>query len=177
MISPGDDYSFYEPLEQREDEIGSHQANFRALNVFNPQPGWRYYWAHYSKRDNFSELTRFIDHEGWQPVLEGEPEYGTSRTHSFLTSQPNADRLKLFGDVCLIKIQEERYRELQAEQNTAATRQLYGLKAAHEARGEDMARQFRHGLGYKGRPVYYARDDHQLDIEEFDPSKMGNTRE
>lgn len=169
MIAPGDDYSWYAPLEQREDEIGSHVGTYSALNVPNPQPGWHYYWCHYHARSNYSELTSFMS-QGWQPVLEGEPEYENPHQTNFLHSQQNVDRLKLFGDVALFKIPLDKYRIQQQEQTREATQQLHGAQAAHEQRGEERARQFGRNAP-KGRPLYYARADHDLTVEEFDNTK------
>jgi hypothetical protein len=170
MIAPGDDYDWYKPLEFQEDELGTHRSSFSALNVPNPQPGWRYYWCHYHKGSNYSELTSFMT-QGWSPVLEGDPEYGNVHGASFLQSQQNVDRLKVFGDVVLFKTPDDNYRRIQEEETTAATNQLFGIAAAHEARGELMAQRFPQRQRPKGRPMYYARADHETYSELVDPNK------
>jgi hypothetical protein len=174
MMAPGDDYSWYAPLAQTDDEIGDHREAYSALNVPNPQPGFHYYWCHYHKGSNYSEITSFMN-EGWQPVLAGEPEFQNKHRVNFLQSQQNVDNLKIFGDVCLMKIDLDRYREIQDTNTRAANQQLYGQADAHIDRGEEMGRRFGRNTP-KGKHLYYARADHNINSEVFDPN-AANTKD
>jgi hypothetical protein len=116
----GSDRAWLKPFEPRkprswdeEDVIGTHRMGSEALNVRNPQPGYRYT---YIRRDP-SSVQRFMN-QGWRVVKADDPEQWGAELPDDV--QKELDGVRAFKDVMLVKIDDEGYRVIQEDKQRRA---------------------------------------------------------
>ena len=106
-INAGGDRKDLRPLDQSGQTLGTHRGNYEALNVRNPQPGYRYCWARSKQGSLYKKLN-----QGWEFVRAQDPEHlGISTEGLPVDIQTSLDSLKPFGDVVLMRQSEEKYAE------------------------------------------------------------------
>lgn len=156
MIQGGGDLSWTKPVSPADEVVGAHRGHHAALNIKNPQPGFRYY---YERRDANKVLVK--KNEGWEVVQANSPErWGDNLPEDV---QKELDGVRAYQDVILLRIPEEKYR-----QNREHLREL----AEASRRGSDReyldkSREREHQLGVTDREVYYARATHGTRTQEF----------
>lgn len=91
---------------------GSHRLSSASLNVDGAQAGFVYYWGRHPSRDRGgAQLQRFVN-DGWQIVGPNDPERKCKET-SLNYSELGLDGYQAHGDLILLRMTEERYRERQ----------------------------------------------------------------
>lgn len=113
MIQGGRNNEWLRPIRPdgtlMENVRGTHRGNAEDLNVYNPLPGFLYYWC----RSNDSDLMRYR-RQGWEVVPPDSPERAFRRSPDY--SGMGLDGIQTNKDVVLVRIPEAQYRRL-AEHN------------------------------------------------------------
>lgn len=135
---------------------GNHRGPAEGLNVHNPQPGMHYYHCRHPKADRRgAQFRRFIN-QGWEPVPPDAPEYVAESTNLHFP-QLGLDGFHTHGDVILIRISEERYRQMADFKRLTAEAELDGPTNEFLQR----ARDFDHNYGLRADgPIYYKGQGH-----------------
>lgn len=136
MAEGGKNMNWLRPVERRpENTIGTHTGRHEALNVRNPQPGYRYYYP----RRGASEIQAKLN-QGWRMVRKEDPEsWGIDLRDISGETLPEMDGLMAYQDVVLMKIPEEKYRILQEEKQMRNKVMLHGPTDEYLSRGESLA--------------------------------------
>lgn len=113
--------------------VGRHKGAFSIYNFCNPQAGYKYQWGHASsathkRGDLLSSLQN-----GWQIVKKSDPEKIATALPTSLAEAP--DDWFVVGEFVLLRIPDEDYRRIRAEQ---AQRTLDALNGPTE-RFQDAA--------------------------------------
>jgi hypothetical protein len=159
-VNGGGDRKDLRPLDQSGQVIGSHRGVYEALNVRNPQPGYRYLWANRKEGFIYKKLA-----QGCKFVRSGDPEALGFQIEDLPEEfQQGLDSLKPFGDVVLMRQSEEDYQKQVSLQQELAKAAREGAEAKFLMKGEDRASEV--GGADQGRPLYFARKHHGYHIEE-----------
>lgn len=130
---------------------GSHKGAAAALNVRNPQPGFVYAWG----RTDQNYLIRKRN-EGWEIVPPDSPERKEAET------DPNwsqaLDQAQTRRDVVLLRITEERYREIQEDKQRRALAARSGAAESFLDKNYQLPERYRESTS--GEPVYYRAPGH-----------------
>jgi hypothetical protein len=159
-VSGGGDRKDLRPLDQSGQTIGSHRGVYEALNIRNPQPGFRYLWASRKQGSLYKKLN-----QGCRFVKQGDPEAGNFDFEGLPEGlREGLDSLQPFGDVVLMKQSEKDFQKQVSLRNELARAAREGAEAQFMAKGEDRASEV--GGADEGRPLYYARKHHNTWVEE-----------
>ena len=156
-VGGGSNREWLRPLVPRkndygeEDVIGTHRMGYEALNVRNPQPGFRYY---YSRRDP-SSVQRFMN-KGYQVVTSGMAEkWGSDLPEDI---QQELDGVRAFKDVMLMRISDKNYRVMQEEKLRIAKLARDGATQSYLDKGSEREAQL--GVNAPADDLYYKRGRH-----------------
>ena len=159
-INAGGDRKDLRPLDQSGQTLGTHRGNYEALNVRDPQPGYRYCWARSKQGSLYKKLN-----QGWEFVRAQDPEHlGISTEGLPVDIQTSLDSLKPFGDVVLMRQSEEKYAEQQKLSQALAKAAREGAESQFMAKGEDRASEV--GSASGSEPLYFARKQHGYFVTE-----------
>lgn len=161
MIQGGVDRADIRPLDHQGNYIkgarGNHRAHSSALNVYNAQPGYVYYW----QRNDYDSLLA-SSHYGWEVVPPGAPERMGPENNPLFGAGVALDGVNVRRDVVLMRMPEARYRVYKEEKQQAALRALYGNTDAYLTEGQKAQR--RYGAS-AGGPIYYRGPGHSTNVE------------
>ncbi len=136
---------------------GCHKGHHGALNVHNPQPGWRYTWC----RRTAADVQKYRN-MGYLLVQEGDPEYaGTALPDAV---QSAVDSVCSHQDVVLMKIFKDKYRPLQQLKEDLAENQLEGSADRYLNQGDTMGES----SVDNGEPLRQKRARHRIDVGPHD---------
>lgn len=175
MIEGGDDLRSLRPPDPSDwavqydpygpgSTIGNHRGSYEALNVGNPRPNARYYWATDDSR-NQSEILRKLN-SGWEIVQNDDPElFGAKRLPEGVQKWTGGPRA--FQDVILMRINQSEYDRQQAERLAVYRERFRGIIAGEELleKGEALASQMRGNTS--GAPIYVRRPSHGMAVEDL----------
>lgn len=135
---------------------GNHRGPSAALNVHNPQPGFRYYHCRHPKADRQAAQYRRFFAEGWRPVGPDDPEY-TSEEQELDLKRLGITDMNLHKDTLLMKIPEEKYREKAEFAQAQRDAQVEGPTNEYL----NMARAFENSYGATAEgPIVYRGPGH-----------------
>ena len=160
-ISGGIDRFALKPLAERTgakaNVRGTHRGPAAGLNVHNPQPGMVYKWVRHPRYDrNGAQYRRFIN-LGYEVVPPDAPEYrAESQNYNF--AKLGLDNYQTHGDVVLVRITEDKYRELQEFREQQRKVALEGVTDSYLSKGKEL--ESRLGESSSGKPLYYKGSDH-----------------
>lgn len=152
----GLEYEWLRPYDDDRDGegdpvIGCHVGNTEALNVRNPQPGFRYYHGPAQRRG----VLRSLINRGWEVVPPDAPErIGDAKDPRFGSA---VDSSQAFGDTVLMRAPDHLYRKIIDEEAAAAR---YALGDAGDP-FLDGATDAENHYSRAGRPTRYRRPDHR----------------
>lgn len=154
MIGGGIDRDHLRPSNvNKSNTIGDHRGQFEALNVRNPQPGFRYMYENIKSGGGSRVLSRM--NQGYQLVREGDPEQWGGVLPVNAGGTP--DKLHAFGDVALMRIPISLYTKLQDEERRLTLAAANQAEDSFRDKGETMKSR----LGSRApQDLYYARQDH-----------------
>lgn len=130
------------------DARGAHKGDAADLNIVGALPGFHYYWARLAE----SALRRFV-RAGWEVVPPDSPE------RKYITEPDwkgmGLDGVQLSKDVVLLRISEERYREILAHKSMLAKIAREGPTQEYLGKADQLPESARSGaegpLYYKGK--------------------------
>jgi hypothetical protein len=135
--------------------IGDFPPDYEGMNIYNPQPGKRYYYCTNPERDGGSNLLHLANKYGAELVGPDDPEYiGLSRAGFTRAHSGNAYRA--FGDVVLCRMSQDRYDEVEERERAERRDALADLVAKYK--DEDPHPN--------GKPIRYVLSEHGQTIEE-----------
>jgi hypothetical protein len=112
-FGPGENRELYRPLNQSGDytpgERGCHKGHMQYLNVPNPQPNRRYYWARTDPRS-----IPKIKSRGWRFVTKEEPEWSGNIDYDDVVGA-GLDTTVTRNDIALCWMSEEQYRRMREQ--------------------------------------------------------------
>jgi hypothetical protein len=159
MISGGGARKDLRPL-QRDGNLtpgfrGSHRGNAESLNV-KLAPGMVPYWCRHPNSDRgAAQIQRFLN-DGWE-VAPPESQIQRQRPNDPNYAAMGLDRYQAHGDIVLLQIPEERYKEVQARKAQLREAAVDGPTRDFLHKGEPL--QHRYGQSADG-PIYYVGHGH-----------------
>jgi hypothetical protein len=116
-----------------------------------------YYWCRHPRLDRGAQLQRLIN-EGYEVVPPDSPEH-KGKVVNLNYAQFGLDNYQVHGDVVMLRIPEERFRERQEMKTTLNQAGLTGVTQNYESRG--MSLEERYGSSSDG-PIYYRGPGHGI---------------
>ena len=167
-ISGGGPREAIRPLDYNEPGAvsvrGNHRLGSSTLNVHNPQQGYIYYWCRHPRHDRGGAMLQQFLNEGWELVTKQHPEY-RGRETDLHYSELGLDGYQAHGDVLLIRMHEDQYREWKAARDALKEAQSNvdgGLDEYLE-----KARGIEEKYGSNDKPLYYRTSGHGTFIREY----------
>jgi hypothetical protein len=160
-VSGGEPNNLYylRPDGNAEEHVsGNHRGPAQALNVHNPQPGYMYYWVKHPRTDRGSQLQRFVN-LGYEVCGASAPEH-KGREASLNYSEMGLDNYQVHGDLVLLKIKEEKYKEMREWLATVAKAAKEGPTAEYEEKGRNLNLPERYSRA--DGPIYYKGPGHGI---------------
>ena len=143
----------FTPKAQPGQAVGTHRGHMSFLNVVNPEPGFHYAYMHTG--DAHRAGTQQMVNQGYRPVKrDGQVSIGADLPSEFGSPQ---DSLVGAGNLKLMQIPIEKYRELQREEDAYRERSING-PTDRLLGGNEAARSAMPG-GHKLDP-FYTHGDH-----------------
>ena len=135
--------------------IGNFPAEFEALHIRNPQPGYRYYHAVNPEKDGGSNLLHLMNTYGAELIANDDPEHiGLGRAHSFQTHNGS---LRAFGDVVAVRMLQSTYDEARRRERESYNHSLDGVVAEYKDRDPLN----------NGQPTRYVGAQHGTRVEDL----------
>ena len=151
-IEGGGDRKDLRPQEPNNPKVkGSHRGPFEALNVRNPQPDYHYY---YERRKPGNVLKRL--NEGWEVVQDSDPEQWGADMPPEVGKM--LDGVKAFGDVILMRMRGDKFREFRAQREALAKAARDGSTSDYLSKGHQRAQQL--GSSRPKKDLYFQGSDH-----------------
>jgi hypothetical protein len=165
MLSGGGNRLDIRPLDQsgnlQTGIRGSHRGHAQSLNIQNPIPGYVYYWCRHPSRDRGgSQLQQFINY-GYEVVPPDSQEH-KGRETSLNYAELGLDNYQVHGDLVLLRITEERYREFCRWRDAQNDPDRDAATDAYLEAGRDLEERF--GAGADG-PLRYKGSGHGIITE------------
>lgn len=138
---------------------GSHRGPAAGLNVHNPQPGFIYKWIRHPRHDRSAAQYRRFINMGYEVVGPDSPERRAESENLNLSKLGGLDNYQTHGDVVLVRIPEDKYRELQEFREHQRKVALAGVTDGYLSRGKDLESRLG-ATSTSDRPLYYRGVEH-----------------
>lgn len=135
---------------------GNHRGPSAGLNVHNPQPGMHYYHCRHPNADRQAAQYRRFYAQGWRPVGPDDPEY-TAEDQELNLSGLGIKDFHLHKDTMLMRIPEEKYRELQEFAQAQRDAEVEGPTNEFLSKSRELDSTY--GARAEG-PIYYKGPGH-----------------
>jgi hypothetical protein len=155
---PNDLYYLRADGNAEEGVSGNHRGPAQALNVHNPEPGYQYYWVKHPRTDRGSQLQRMVN-LGYEIIGADAPEH-KGREASLHYADLGLDNYQVHGDLVLLKIKEEKYREMREWLASLAKAASTGATAEFEEKGRNLNLPERYSRA--DGPIYYKGPGHGI---------------
>lgn len=160
VISGGANRFDLRPVRHSQDYMGNHKAHFMAMNICNPKPGYHYYYQTTGRgggnilryQQLGYEMVKSTDQERWGAELP--PEIARE-----------VDTVKAFGDVVLMRIPVEKYREIRKRKARDARIAREGAEDSYLGKGEQISAAM--GQYAPAAGVYFRRANHSTGARDF----------
>lgn len=158
----------FNPEPSAGEPYGTHRGHMQALNIRNRRPGFHYAYAHRSPQ--YQGLTYQMVMQGFQPVQASAsgPALGAASVPGMFGSPQ--DSVVGFGNLMLMEIPIERYRQLLAEKATYREQATASPTRAFLDRSAEFEAAY--GPSAAGTKPLYAMPQHgATGYETKDPTK------
>lgn len=135
---------------------GSHQGPATGMNVGDPVPGFLYYWVQHPRHHRGGSQYRRFTQWGFEAVPPDSPEHKLQETSASYV-ELGLDSYQAHGDVLLMRIPEERYKELSAFRRHQAEVARDGITNEYLDKAHEY--EARYGSTADG-PIYYRGSGH-----------------
>jgi len=140
----------FNPHPGAHESHGSHRGNYESLNLRTPRPGFHYAFTH--RGEQYRALTQSMLMQGFKPSRRepGGVALGADLVPEFGSPQ---DSLVGMGNLVLMEIPLEQYRENKLREAEYQKRALEGPTAAFLSKKEEIRRQMGPSAG-RIEPLY-----------------------